>query len=475
MEQEFVDFLVIGSGPAGQKGAVQASKFGLKTVVIEGYETGGSSLWTGTIPSKALREAILDLTNFRRKSFYAKEALLPKMSEISISDLNFRVNWVKEHLKETISRQLKKNQIEIVRGFAQFQDPHIVNVYQNETLIRKFYAEKILLTPGSTPRCPPGIRFDGEYIYNSSQLVSINKIPSSLIVLGAGVIGSEYASMFGLLGTKVTLIDKRPRLLSFLDREIGSHLQIALEENNITFLGSKDYEKVEVINKEVVVTFKGGGEVRAESALIASGRIANVNHLNIQAAGLDLSEDGYIAVDKHYRTAQEHIYAAGDVIGGPCLSSTSYVQGRLAAMNACGHEIDRFTQVHPYGIYTIPEISSIGKTEEMLKMEGIDYAVGRAYFYEVSRSVITGSESGLCKLLFDPKNLTLLGAHIIGRGASEVIHIAQLAISFNAKIDYFVDQTFNFPTFAEMYRIAALNGINKLNMRRLGNGHLQHF
>lgn len=459
---EEVDLLVIGSGPAGQKGAIQGSKCGLRVVIVEGWETGGSSLWTATIPSKALREAVLDLTNFKSKSFYANQTNVPSASEISISDLNYRVSWVKEHLKETLTRHLLKNQIEVIRGFAKFQDPHVVAVFEKEKMIRRFHAKHVLLATGSKPRLPPKVSFDGKRIMDSNQLLNIDVIPKSLIVIGAGVIGSEYASMFCILGTQVTLVDKRPRMLSFLDREICSHLQISLEENNLRFMGNKEYHSIEVEGDEAIVSFTDGTEARAEMVLVAAGRVANVDGLHLENVGLHLSSNGYLEVDEYYRTKVSHIYAAGDVIGGASLSSTSQVQGRIAALNAAGRPKESVSPFYPYGIYTIPEVSYIGKTEEELRAAGISYEVGRAYFYEVSRSVITGSETGLCKLIFDPKNFQLLGAHIVGRGASELIHIAQLAISFNAKIDYFVEEVFNFPTFAEMYRIAALNGINKV-------------
>lgn len=455
---EEIDFLVIGSGPAGQKGAIQASKCGKKVVVIEGFETGGSSLWTGTIPSKALRKAILDLTNFSDKSFYAD---FSKTMQISISDLNFRVNWVKSHLKETISRQLKKNGIEVVLGVASFVDPHTVVVKIEDKVVRTFRAKTILLATGSKPRCPKEIPFDGKRVFDSTTLLGMDTIPKSLIVIGAGVIGTEYASMFCVLGTKVTLVDKRSRILTFLDREIGAHLQVDLEENKLTFLGEKDYRKIVLKERGVEVQFTDGSSIEAEAVLVAAGREANVGGLDIEAAGLSLNARGYLDVDEHYQTHVKHIFAAGDIIDGPCLSSTGYVQGRLAGLNACGTEMNRFKTLYPYGIYTIPEISSIGKTEEEVQAEGIEYEVGRAYFYEISRSVIEGSETGLCKLIFNPKNFELLGAHIIGLGATESIHLAQVAISFNLKMDYFVEHVFNFPTFAEMYRISALNGMNK--------------
>ena len=465
MHVDDIDFIVIGSGPSGQKGAIQASKMGKSVAIIEAWEIGGCALWSATVPSKALREAILDFSNFQTKSFYAIPSTLPESDEIVIGDLNHRVTWVKEHLKETLIRQLRKNRIELVKGKARFSKKGTVEVTnKNDVVTRIFRPKRVLIATGSKPRTPAKIPIDGKRIFTSSGLLDIENVPKSMIVVGAGVIGAEYASMFSILQTKVTLVDKRDRILSFLDREIGSHLQISMEENGLKFIGGKAFKTIEVVGEEVVVTFDDGSELTAETALIAAGREANVGCLNIEAVGLKTNEWGYLEVNEHYRTEAEHIYAAGDVIGGPCLSSTAFVQGRLAALNAWGRKINRFNQPFPFGIYTIPEISSIGFTEEQLIREGKQYAVGRAYYYEVSRSVITGSESGLCKLLFDPESLLLLGAHIIGRGATELIHIAQLAISFNAKIDYFIEEVFNFPTFAEMYRIAALNGINKLNI-----------
>lgn len=465
MHVDEVDFLVIGSGPSGQKGAIQASKMGRSVVVIEAWEAGGSSLWTGTIPSKALREAILDLTNFLTKSFYATPDMIPESTEIEIADLNHRVKWVKHNLKETLVRQLTKNRIELVKGKARFSEDLKVEVLdENQEVIRIFRPGKVLLCTGSKPRKPGEIPMDGKNIFTSTGLLEMEKVPKSMIVVGAGVIGAEYASMFSILGTKVTMVDKRERILPFIDREIGSHLLISMEENRLRFMPGKGYKGIHKEGEEVVVELDDGSQLRAETVLVAAGREANVGCLNIEAVGLKTNEWGYLEVDEFYRTANENVYAAGDVIGGPCLSSTGLVQGRLAALNACGKQMSSREQIFPFGIYTIPEISYIGKTEEELKDSNTPYEVGRAYYYEVSRSVITGSDNGLCKLLFDPETLTLFGAHIIGRGASELIHIAQLAISFNARIDYFVEEVFNFPTFAEVYRIAALNGINKLKI-----------
>jgi len=269
-------------------------------------------------------------------------------------------------------------------------------------------------------------------------------------------------------------VDKGARILSHLDKEIGDHLQVCLERSNLIFMGGKEYQKIQVNEKGVEVVFSDGTSVSAETVLVAAGREANVDSLEINHAGLSLNQKGYLDVNEQYQTKIEHIFAAGDIIDGSCLSSTAYVEGRLAGLNACGEKGSQFQNLYPYGIYTIPEISSIGKTEEELVADGIDYEVGRAYYYEISKCVITGAESGLCKIIFNPKTFEVLGAHIIGLGATESIHLAQVAISFNLKMDYFVEHVFNFPTFAEMYRISALNGMNKCK-KGSKNGDLQHF
>lgn len=472
LQSQDVDFLVIGSGPAGQKGAIQAKKEGKKVVVIESCDYGGSSLWSGTIPSKSLREAIIDLSRFQQKSFYKNQL---DVSHISITDLNFRVHWVQDHIKMTMQRQMEKNGIQFIRGVASFENPHQIVVRSDDgKTICQYKGASILLAPGSQPRVPKGIPFDDSSVFNSTTILQINRIPHSLLVLGAGVIGCEYASMFCLLGCRVTLVDARPCLLSFLDQEIGTHLQLALQDNHLQFLGDRRYTSIEKVEGEknyVRVNFENSESLYSEAVLVAAGREANVEGLDLEKAGLSLNSKGYIDVDAFYQTAVSHIFAAGDVIGGPCLASVSYEQGRLAALNAFEEEEKHMmASSYPYGIYTIPEVASIGKTEEQVIEESIPYEVGRAYFYEVSRSVILGNEYGLCKLIFHLETLELLGVHIVGLGATEAIHLAQLAISFNVKIEYFLKHVFNFPTFMEMYRIAALNGINKCKKgSRYGN------
>jgi len=456
------DAIIIGSGPAGQKAAIASAKMGKKVVIIESWDIGGSSLHTATIPSKTLREAILELTNYQNKGFYTKDHSDLPRKEISITDLNHRINWVKDHLKTTLLESLSKNHIDIFLGHATFKDPHHIEVSLHDGTKKMLKGEKIFLATGSSPKKPSDIKFDGVKILTTTDFLSIHKIPKSLIVLGAGVSGCEYASMMCVLGVKVTLVDKKKRLLSFLDKEIGALLQIALEETNLEFIREKEYSAIKAEDNCVNVTFSDGTKISAEMVLVTAGRSANISNLSIEKAHLSLNKNGYIEVSKSFQTTTPNIYAIGDIIGGPTLASTGYIQGVYAANCAFSNNSCKSMSLYPYGIYTIPEISYIGETEESLQEKNIPYEVGRAYFYEISRCVITGNKTGLCKLLFDRKNFTLLGAHIIGRGATEVIHIAQLAISLNAKIQYFVDHVFNFPTYAEMYAIAARNGINKV-------------
>ncbi len=465
MEELVVDVLVIGSGPAGQKAAIQCAKLGKKTVVIEReMEPGGNCLYNGTIPSKSLREAIIDLTRFNERGFYGQTFEMPK---VTIKDLYSRLNKVIEDERTIIARQFKKNGIDIIYGTARFENPHMLIVVDSEyRLTYQIKAEKIIMATGSKPRTPTTIPFDNAIILDSTRLLGIEKVPETMIVLGGGVIGSEYASFFAALGTEVTIIDKKDHILPLLDSEIGIHLQTALTDIGLKFMGNK--EPVEIARKgnRAFVKFKDGTSAEADALLYALGRTANVDALHIENAGITQTDKGYIPVNSLFQTNVSHIYAVGDVIGGPSLASTSMEQGRLAARHACGVDTHQFPSFYPIGIYTIPEISSCGYTEDELKDLGFRYEVGRAYYYEIARSHITGSNTGMFKILFHAETLNILGVHIIGRSATEVIHIGQIATTFNAKIDYFIDQVFNYPTYAEGYRIAALNGINKIKFRK---------
>lgn len=464
MENLKVDFAVIGSGPAGQKGAIQAAKLGRKVVIVEkDLVPGGYCLNSGTIPSKSLREAIIDLTRYNERSFYGSSCL----REVTIGDLNYRLNTVLEGERAILLRQFKKNNILFLQGEAKFDSPNVLLVESSkENKSYRLQAEKILIATGSEPRNPLNIPFDNDVILDSNRLLDIETIPKTMLVLGGGVIGSEYASFFAALGCKVQVLDKRERLLTSLDAEIGIHLQVGLKEIGLEFIPKKIPKKIERVDRKARVVCEDGSLFTADVLLYAMGREANVQRLSIEKAGIQLNERGYIPVNLHFQTHVSHIYAAGDVIGYPALASTSMEQGRLAARHAFGVLTHTFPTFFPLGIYTIPEISCCGYTEEELQIKGTNYEVGRAYYYEIARSHITGSSHlGMFKILFDKESLKVLGVHIVGRNATEVIHIGQVAMTFDAKLDYFVDQVFNYPTFAEGYRIAALNGLNKIQPR----------
>ena len=461
MEELFADLVVIGSGPAGQKGAIQAAKLGKSVILIEkDAYPGGAALNTGTIPSKSLREAILDLTGFYQRSFYGNK--LETLEKISINDLNFRLYKVLEEQRALLLRQFEKNHIRLIQGSARFENNQEVIIEGKYRIKGNFF----LIATGSQPRNPKDIPFDHQKILDSTQLLEIDHVPKTLIVLGGGIIGSEYASFFAALGTEVTVIDKRPHLLPLLDAEIGLHLQKALSGLGLKVMGNQELDKVIRREHDVEVLLKDGTKVHGEMVLYALGIEANVDDLAIHRAGISLNKQGYIPVNALFQSVVPHIYAAGDVIGGPALASTSMEQGRLAIRHAFEMKTHHFPSFYPIGIYTIPEISSCGYTEEQLKQLAFRYEVGRAYYYEIARNQISGNDPGMFKILFHVDTLEILGIHIIGRAATEVIHIGQVAMSFNARIDYFIDQVFNYPTYAEGYRIAALNGFNKVKHQK---------
>ena len=465
MEEMFADLVVIGSGPAGQKAAIQAAKLGKSVVVVEKDPyPGGACLNSGTIPSKSLREAILDLTDFYTRSFYGKRE---SVKEISVNDLNYRLNKVLSEQRHMIRRQFKKNSIELVAGCAAFIDPHQIGVTDEKGVqTHQISSDYFVLATGSKPRNPNEIPFDNERVLDSTRLLSIDHVPESMTVLGGGIIGSEYASFFSALGTRVTVMDKRDHMLPLLDREVGMHLQTALTEIGLKFVGNKEVDDVIVEGGKVTTRCSDGSSYDSEMLLFALGRVANVDGLDVEKAGITLNVKGYVPVNALFQSIVPHIYGVGDVIGGPALASTSMEQGRLAVRHAFGATIHHFSDFYPIGIYTIPEISSCGYTEEQLKALGFNYDVGRAYYYEIARNQIKGNDPGMFKILFHSDTLEILGIHIIGREATEVIHIGQVAMTFNARIDYFIDQVFNYPTYAEGYRIAALNGFNKVKHRK---------
>lgn len=465
MEEITADFVVIGSGPAGQKAAIQAAKLGKKVIVIERLpDPGGNCLFTGTIPSKTLREAIIDLTRFNERSFGDFKY---NMGDVTIAELNSRLLKVVDEEKNMVYRQFKKNNIRLLQGTARFESSHVLILLDVEyRLLFRIKSDVFVIATGSKPRNPNNIPFDDEIILDSTRLLGLKKVPKSMVVLGGGIIGSEYASFFAALGTEVTIIDKKDHILPMLDAEIGIHLQTALTDIGLHFMGKKEPEEIKRIGDRAYVKFKDGTSVEADTLLYALGRTANVDSLQLENTGVQINDKGYIPVNALFQTVVPHIYAVGDVIGGPSLASTSMEQGRLASLQACGAQTHHFPSLYPIGIYTIPEISSCGYTEEELREKGFHYEVGRAYYYEIARSHIVGSNVGMFKILFHAETMELLGVHVIGRSATEVIHIGLLAISFRAKINYFIDQVFNYPTFAEGYRVAALNGYNKIRSKK---------
>lgn len=464
MEEIDADIVVIGSGPAGQKAAIQGAKAGERVVVIErAFDPGGNCLFSGTIPSKTFREGVLDLTRFNERKFFGED--VPKQ-EVTIEELNFRLEQVIEDEKSMIYRQFRRNNIRLLQGAARFENNHtLIIVDKDYQMLYQVKGNKIIIATGSKPRTPLDVPFDSDVILDSTTLLAIKKIPKSMIVLGGGIIGAEYASFFAALDTEVTIIDKKDHILPMLDSEIGIHLQTALTDIGLKFMGNKRPKKIERRGDKAFVTFDDDSTLSADVLLYALGRTANVDDLHIENAGLGVDEKGYIPVNALFQTIVSNIYAVGDVIGGASLASTSMEQGRLASRHACGIETHHFPAHYPIGIYTIPEISSIGYTEDKLKEMGFNYEVGRAYYYEIARSHIAGNSTGLIKILFHAETLEILGVHAIGRSATEYIHIGQMAISFNAKIDFFIDHIFNYPTYAEGYRVAALNGLNKIKRR----------
>lgn len=461
MEKIVVDLAVIGSGPAGQKGAIQAAKLGKTVAIIEqDVVPGGACLNSGTIPSKSLREAILDLSRYNERAFYGASCV----REVTVHDLNYRLNAVLESEREILLRQFHKNQVRFLRGKARFEDPHRVLIVDHAyRVLFEVHAEKFLVATGSVPRNPLHVPFDEDVILDSTRLLSIDRIPQTMLVLGGGIVGTEYASFFSVLGCEVTVLDKRERLLPQLDAEIGMHLQFGLKESGLKFVGKKVPDKIERHGNKGYVHCQDGSSFEADVVLYSLGREANVEGLHLDKAGIVLTERGYVPVNEYFQTPAVHIYAAGDVIGFPALASTSMEQGRLAARHAFGAATHPFPSFFPIGIYTIPEISCCGYTEQQLKEKGYHYEVGRAYYYEIARSHITGSDKlGMFKILFHRETREILGVHIVGRDATEIIHTGQVAMLFRGTVDLFVEQVFNYPTFAEGYRIAALNGLNKI-------------
>ena len=455
------DLVVIGSGPAGQRAAIQGAKMGRKVALVERREVvGGTCINTGTIPSKTMREAVLHLSGFLYQGIYGVNYRV--RDNITFADLSFRVQQVIKNELDVTQAQLFRNGITVLDGSAAFVDPHTVRL-QSTRGERTCQGDAFVIATGTRPSETPTVPINGRTIILSDQVMQMAELPKTLIVVGGGVIGVEYTCMFAALGVRVVLIEKRPRLLEFADGEIVEALCYHLRDHRVTLRLNEEVETVEALpDGAVAATLKSRKKVSGDALLYAVGRQGNVDQLNLPAAGLEADSRGRITVDADYRTAQPHIYAAGDVIGFPSLASVSMEQGRIAAARALGLDLHSSPGTYPYGIYTIPEISFIGRTEEQLTEDDVPYEVGLAYYREIARGQIRGDTTGRLKIIFHRETKALLGIHIIGEGAAELIHIGQAVLTLGGTIDYFVDTVFNYPTLAECYKAAAFNGLNKL-------------
>ncbi|WP_428332326.1 Si-specific NAD(P)(+) transhydrogenase [Novosphingobium sp.] len=460
--QHTYDLVVIGSGPSGRRGAVQAAKLGKSVLVVEkGRRVGGVSVHTGTIPSKTIRETVLNLSGWRERGFYGRSYRVKQ--EISAEDLMGRLHKTLEHEVEVLEHQFHRNGVDWMQGTARFADPHTIEVHGLDGEVRRITARNILLACGTRPFRPGSVPFDGRVVLDGDEILAIEKLPRSLIVIGAGVIGVEYATIFSALDVAVTLVEPRETFLDFIDRELIDEFVHELRDRNVGLRLGSAVAEIAITGGRAHCRLENGRSVVGDMLLYAAGRVGAVDSLALDAAGLTADHRGRLTVDaRTMQTSQPHIYATGDVIGFPSLASTSMEQGRLAALHAFGHEPPPPPEFFPYGIYSVPEISVVGMTEEDVRKRHIAYETGIARFRETSRGHIMGLESGMMKMLFSIKTRRLLGVHIIGEGATELIHIGQAVLNLRGTIDYFIQNTFNYPTLAEAYKIASLDAWNKL-------------
>src|SRR6266550_4701431 len=455
------DLLVIGSGPGGQKAAIAGAKLGRRVGIVERRDmVGGVCINTGTIPSKTLREAVLYVTGLSQREFYGQAYRLK--DEVAVADLTARTKHVIGREIDVIRSQLARNHVAMLAGTARFADPHTVLIASDDSSERKVTADKVVIAVGTRPARPSSVEFDGRTIMDSDQILLMDKLPASMIVVGAGVIGIEYASMFAALGTKVTVVERRERMLEFCDVEVVEALKYHLRDLSVTFRFSETVASVEARPEGAIAILESGKKIPADTVMYSAGRQGASDLLSLDAAALTADERGRIVVDEFFRTAVPHIYAVGDIIGFPALAATSMEQGRLAAHHACGEPLHASGLLQPIGIYSIPEISFIGRTEDQLTQDNIPFAVGVSRYRELARGQIIGDSYGVLKLLVSLEDRTLLGVHVFGTGATELVHIGQAVMGCGGTVDYLVDAVFNYPTLAEAYKVAALDATNKM-------------
>ena len=460
------DLFVIGSVPAGQRAAIQAAKLEKRVAIAERKSVvGGVSVNLGTISSKTLREAVLYLSGYRERGIYGMAYSVKQ--HIEMSDLLFRSDYVIRTEIDIVRHQLIRNGVDMIAADASFVDPHTVLLdHVDGSGSHNVTAESIVIAVGTHATRDPNIEFDGTHILTSDDILTQDRIPKTLAIIGGGVIGVEYASIFAALGVRVTLIDKRDQLLSFVDQEIIDSLVYHLREQRLVLRQGEEVKNVETVETangtRVHIELASGKQITAEKALYSIGRTGATESLNLESVGLKPDPRGRLKVNENYQTEVPHIYAVGDIIGFPSLASTSMEQGRLAACHAFGVPTSSVPALFPYGIYAIPEISTVGRSEEELTRDGVSYEVGKAHYREIARGQIIGDRTGLLKILFHYETREILGVHIIGEGASELIHIGQAVMAFKGTVDYFINTVFNYPTLAEAYKTAAFDGINRL-------------
>lgn len=461
---EHFDVIIIGSGPAGEKAAAQAAYIGKKVLVIEKEPVvGGAMVNTGTLPSKTLRETALFFSGKKQHRLYGVEFTAGK--EITVQDLMFRKNYIIKKEIAMINENLAQHQVRQIRGTAYFVDEHTVGIEETE---EKYRAEFILIAVGTSPFRPEKIPFEEEQVYDSDEILEMIHIPKSMVIVGAGVIGCEYACMFAALGIEITLVDPKDAILPFLDGEISQLLVAELEELGVKMLFNDSVEKVEMRNGKCETFLKSGGVLISETHLYAAGRSGNTAKLRLEDINLAANSRGQLEVNENYQTRIPHIYAAGDVVGFPSLASTSMEQGRVAMCHAFDfHYKERIAALLPFGIYTIPEVSMVGLTEEAAQNKGVDYEVGKSFYADNPRGQIIGNERGMLKLIFAKADKKLLGVHVIGDNASEIVHTGMLAMYFDGTIDAFINSVFNYPTLSDVYKYAAYDGLGNLSGRKI--------
>ncbi|GLW67183.1 NAD(P)(+) transhydrogenase [Actinomadura rubrobrunea] len=455
------DLLVLGSGPGGQRAAIAAAKLGRRVAIVDRRSMlGGVCINTGTIPSKTLREAVLYLTGLNQRELYGQSYRVKE--DITVADLGMRTRHVIGREVDVIRSQLARNHVTVLSGTGRFLDPHTIGVSDGDGRELKVTADKIVIATGTRPARPDSVEFDDRTVIDSDGILRLERIPETMVVVGAGVIGIEYASMFAALGTKVTVVERRERMLEFCDLEIVEALKYHLRDLAVTFRFRETVASVERRPDGAITVLESGKRIPADTVMYSAGRHGMTDDLNLEAAGLTADARGRITVDGDYRTEVPHIYAVGDVIGFPSLAATSMEQGRLAAHHACGEPVAELHELQPIGIYTVPEISFVGRTEDELTEAKVPFEVGVARYRELARGQIIGDSYGMLKLLVSPEDRSLLGVHVFGTGATELVHIGQTVMGCGGTVDYLVNAVFNYPTLAESYKVAALDAMNKM-------------